>query len=482
MELRLFPNKYIPGVDGQTARSLRFSVLDGCLWAIMFGFGESFIVPFANHLQASTFLISLITAGMNIAFFFGSLASIWLLKAYPHRKSTAIITNVLHGITYIFLFWTTYHTSNPLFILVFYVMGIFITTTAISSWFTWMNDLVPENIRGIFWGGRNQYLTICQIVATLAGGYILSHFTERKETILGFGILFMLASLFRIASAFALRGQHHVPMTPLKHEEHYGLFAFIRSLWKTNLGRFILFNILFTFSTNIMPALISVHLLRSIEVSFFQFAVINSIFSLSYALFMPYWGRMADRFGNKRVFVFTTSLIPIVAIGWALARDFPVFVVIQVISGFLWSGSTIASQNFIIDNSNPRTLALNHPYNQALNNLSAFAGGLVGGLLSILVLQIPSDIFRNIPVTGLRLELIFILSALLRLVVVGVLIRGIKEVKEKPVPTRGEVHVFVLQPALELANSVFPLALMTKHVKRGFRELGHIIGKIGRKP
>ncbi len=187
---------------------------------------------------------------------------------------------------------------------------------AMSSWFTWMNDLIPEKIRGTYWGGRNKYATIVQVVATIAAGFILTHFRGRKEDILGFGILFMIAGFFRILGSIVLLGQHHPKMAPLEEKEQFSLFSFIGEMWKTNLGKFVLFSMLFTFATNIMPALISVHLLKSLHVTLWQFAVINAVFSVSIAFFLPYWGQLADRFGNTRVFVFTTSLIPFVALGW----------------------------------------------------------------------------------------------------------------------------------------------------------------------
>jgi|GEM_PF-4828057 len=158
------------------------------------------------------------------------------------------------------------------------------------------------------------------------------------------------------------------------------------------------------------------------------------------------------------------------------------FLIIQFISGFVWSGSTISGQNFIVDNSNPRTLALNHPYYNSLNNLAAFGGALTGGFLSMLILALPKNLVAHLPLTELRLELVFILSALLRGIVIVFLIRGIKEVKNKPAPAKGEVHVFVFQPALELANLLFPIAFITKHTIKGFKELNNILGKLRRKP
>ena len=477
MALQLFPDKYLTGALPAIKKSLRFSVLDACCWSVMFGLGEAFIGAFAVYYKASTVFISFMTAGAQLALFAGGMLSIYILRFFPDRRNTAIITNVFQGLTYIFLFWLTMITSHPIFILLFYVLGIFITTLAMSSWFTWMNDLVPENIRGTYWGGRNMYGTIAQVLALLVAGLLLTYFKGRHEDIIGFGILFTTASVFRILSGVALTRQQHFPMVVLREDEHISIFQFISNIRKNNLGKFVLFNILFTFSTNIMPPLIVVYLLKTINVTYWQFSVITMVFNISMAFSLPYWGRLADKFGNSRIFIFTTSLIPLLALAWALSRNFYEFIGIQLISGFLWAGSILSGQNFIIDNSSSRTLALNHPYFQSLNNLSMTAGSLLGGFLSILVMKIPFNSIFFVKFTNLRLELIFFLSFLLRVIVVLFFIKQIREVKQKPSLQGEPVEVFIFQPMQELANSFAPVAFIKKHYTRGIKDLTKILGR-----
>ena len=45
--------------DPKIRSSLVYSIIDGCLWAVMFGFCDSYIVPFILSFEASSFMASL---------------------------------------------------------------------------------------------------------------------------------------------------------------------------------------------------------------------------------------------------------------------------------------------------------------------------------------------------------------------------------------------------------------------------------------
>jgi predicted MFS family arabinose efflux permease len=60
------------------------------------------------------------------------------------------------------------------------------------------------------------------------------------------------------------------------------------------------------------------------------------------------FGTLADRWGPRRIQLFTGLIIPLVPWGWALARSPWHLVPIDLIAGFLWAGYSLASFNFLL--------------------------------------------------------------------------------------------------------------------------------------
>jgi MFS family permease len=66
-----------------------------------------------------------------------------------------------------------------------------------ASWFSWMADLVPQNISGRFWGVRQTILTTAGLLAAAAMGLILDAFPQPEHgtpVLTGFAIVFSLAA------------------------------------------------------------------------------------------------------------------------------------------------------------------------------------------------------------------------------------------------------------------------------------------------
>lgn len=101
----------------------------------------------------------------------------------------------------------------------------------------------------------------------------------------------------------------------------------------------------------------------------------------------------------------------------------------------------------------------------------------MGGLLSILVIKIPFESVFFFKFTNFRLELIFLLSFLLRVVAVVFFIQQIREVKAKAATKGGSIQVFIFQPIQELANSFAPVAFIKKHYTYRLRDLTKILGR-----
>lgn len=448
MRLPTLPRGTFGRIPAKTRRSLEASLVDGWLWALMYGLGEMYVVPFALHFGASALLVSLVTGLGQMSVSLASVAGAHFIQGYRRRRRLAVAMNLLQAATYLPLFWMTVATKDPDMVVVFFVAGVAAAAFAGSAWFSWMNDLVPADLRGRFWGFRTRSINLVQMAAGLLGGAVLNVAQGAGRTLWGFGVLFMAAAVFRAASVWPLLRQHEPPMRPAPEGARLSFAEFALSLTRTNIGRFTLFNVLFMFATGMVPAITTMFLLRTLRVSYLEMSVVNTAFTLSTALLMTYWGRLTDLYGNRQVFSFTAVGILLIPVGWMVLRSVPALVLLNLLSGFFWSGFALSAQNFVVDNTDRRTLHYHIAYFNAANNFAAFLGALAGGILARNIQALPWDRVGFVRLTDLRLEVVFFVSFLLRLAVVLLWGGSFREVRRRR-PVSHPLRAFVVAPALE---------------------------------
>lgn len=106
-----------------------------------------------------------------------------------------------------------------------------------------------------------------------------------------------------------------------------------------------------------------------------------SAYSLGSLFGEPYWGRMSDRIGRKRVLTLSISCAALSYVGFAFAPDFWTALAIRAVSGF-FSGNLGVVQGYIADITPPEKRAGRIGFFGAAFNLGFVAGPAIGGLLA----------------------------------------------------------------------------------------------------
>ncbi len=449
--------------DRQVRRSLAASTVDAGLWALMFGLAEYFILPFAIHFGAGTVETGLVSGMGQLGVAAAQLAGAWLVARLRRRKALALATTTVHALSWLAVLAGAALTGDPLVIVIGYAAGLFATSLAGPGWLSWMNDLVPESMRGAFWGKRNAVAGLAQFAAIGAAGLGFRWAEPRGLTFEAFALYFSLATVFRLAGVYAISRQHEPPMPEGLERGRTGLGEFFRSLPKGKLGRFVAYGALTTFAVNLLPPVLSVHLLKSVGLSYGEYtAVMMASMVLSFVA-MSYWGPLTDRFGNYRILVLCGGALPVMGFGWALARTVPAMLALQVFSGFVWAGFNLATTNFIFDSVHRSRVAPSMAGWNAINNLAAFAGSLSGGAVAALAgkLDLPFLLPGNY-------ALVFALSGLIRLVVFVAFIGRFREVREVEASPPA-IHFFVYQPLTLLLTRFQVIAEAARGERRGER-------------
>lgn len=396
----------------------------------MTGFGESYLGAFAIFLKATNPQIALIASLPQLLGALFQFVSVRLLNVLRSRK-TIILAGVLgQATTWIFILSIPFLFNGPAVpwligsVMAYFVLGSF----ANPAWNSLMGDLVDSNRRGEYFGRRNRLMSIAAFGSLCLAGIILHWSETAGNAAFGFSILFSIAFFARLVSAFYLYRMAEPRYNP-RAEDHFSIWQFIRRGRKTNFGRFVLYTALIHFSVQISGPFIAPLLLRDLHFTYLQFMFSSAATVLAQFLTLNIWGRLGDQFGNKSVLTVTGLLLPMIPLFWLFTTNFYLIMAIQMFGGLAWAGFSLSMGNFVFDTVSPPKRAQCVAIYNSANAIGIFLGASFGGFLSGL-LQ------KEFSLGGIHfsfasnLSLLFLFSAIFRLIVSLKFLPTIREVRE----------------------------------------------------
>lgn len=410
-------------VDNKVKRSLRYSVYDGTAWAAMIGLTQEYVSAFALALKATVGHIALLTSIPNLVSAIGQLGTPRLVRLLGSSKRLVLILIFLQAALWIPILLIPHFPSDSRVwcLIMLFTLSTLCGNLANPAWGSWISQLVPQNFRGRYFGFRNQILGLTTLLFTILGGVALKAFST--SDLLGFSVLFGGAMLARFISWQFLRkiDEPHPP----KIEAGLGLSCLLRGARFANFRRYILFVTGINFTTNLAAPFFAVYMLRELGFGYITYMIVVGSATLGNFLSLSFWGRHADRVGNRRVLVLTSWLVPLIPLLWALNHELYFLIPVQLLSGFSWAGFNLASTNFLYDATSTEERMTCLSFFNVANGLALSLGALIGGYL---VTCLP-------PWHNSSILTLFMLSALLRAIVAAVV--SFKEVRPTEKMNRG---------------------------------------------
>jgi len=418
--------------NGSRADALKISIKEGSAGSVMNGVGNSFITPYALELmknfpvQTTNIYIGFLSSFVGLVSPISQIFSTKFMERLSRKKIVLYgvffqaliwIPIILLGIMQYFGLWIDYLPGLLIFL---YSLFVAIGAFATPAWFSWMGDLVPESKRGRYFSRRNRIIGVVSIISMLIAGFLLDFFKTKGLILFGFALLFSIGMIARIYSFFLLRKQYS-PKLVLKDGYYFSFWQFLKKLPESNFGKFSLYLGLMYFAVSIASPFFNVYMLNQLNLSYVWFTIINlsaSVFSL---IALPFWGKFADKYGNRRMLLICSFFVPLVALLWmGPGNVWYLFFVPSLISGIFWAGFDLAAFNFIYDSVRPEHRALCSAYTNMLIGIGIFAGSALGGLIA-----------KFIPFTfGLGIFLfIFLISGIARFIIALIFVPQIKEVR-----------------------------------------------------
>jgi len=189
----------------------------------------------------------------------------------------------------------------------------------------------------------------------------------------------------------------------------------------------VLYLSLVSFALNLSAPYFSAYLLRpaaehGLAWSYLAFTLVNAITAFFKFLFLPVWGRTADRFGSRKCLVLASWLLSTLPLFWLLPpalRLGPAAICLgQAWAGFVMAGHELSSFNFLLDSSQPAVRPRLVASMNMINGLMVFLGSATGGAAVSLA-----------PRWANPFILVFVLSVLARFAVCAALAGRLREVR-----------------------------------------------------
>ncbi|MEG4488124.1 MFS transporter [Microcoleus sp. D2_18a_B4] len=332
-------------------------------------------------------------------FVFGVSRLLWLVLA------VAIVWGSQHADLDQLLQWT----------LVTVVAASVLAAFANSSWFSWMAAVVPQRLRGRYFGFRNSAVSLITLLGVPLMGLGVS--TWDGGPIVGYGIVLLVGVL---AGMISLGCQSFmVDVNPqlykkdaqndrLTEKKAKHITDFVPSVLKdSNFLMFILYFSVWTFAINLSAPFFNIYLLKDLSLDVSLVTIYTSLSSGANLLLLMFWGKLADRWGNRPLLIAVGLVVALTPLLWLGTGNYPFALWVWLPLLHLLGGTTLGAIGLCTNNIQMELASIEQPsayfaIGAAVAGLAGALGTTVGGFLA----ELP----------GMSLGSLFALSAAVRLV------------------------------------------------------------------
>jgi MFS family permease len=372
-------------VHAKVSRTLWVSTAEGSITQVFFNWtAGSVLTGYMLYYGASSFALGAVASVPMLAQAVGPIVA-WLGGRVASRKDLITVTAALgRGLWLLapLLPWLPIAPHHiPMLLVWITAVSCLIQVGAGPPWVALMADVVPEDIRGRYFGLRSAIVNLFGMVMLLGSGWYL----DRARAPGGFQMVLFLAVVFAMVGVFLYRFYYEpkVPRVMLSLRD-----AFQAPFRDANFRRFLLFSAYWQAAVMIAAPFVIPYFLKHLQMSFTQIAVWNAIACMAALVLSPLWGRVADAMGHKTVLVYTTVIAGTLhPVCWLLAT--PGHMGFIYVSGFMdalsWGGINPALFNLGIATTPARHRLAYIAVLGMVNGLVGCAVGLLSGpLLNLL--------------------------------------------------------------------------------------------------
>jgi MFS family permease len=222
-----------------------------------------------------------------------------------------------------------------------------------ASWFSWMAALVPRRLRGRYFGTRNSAANLVNLIGVPLLGLGIS--TWQGGPIQGYGIalaLGIVAGLISLVFQFWMADVN--PQAPLPGSTVTRNQEAVESATKwykdANFLTFLVYFSLWMFTVNLSAPFFNLYLLDNLHLDVSLVTLYGSLTAGANLLMLVFWGKLADRIGNRPILLTVGILAAVMPLFWlgvgGQATDLWLWLpLIHLFTGATWAAIDLCSNN-----------------------------------------------------------------------------------------------------------------------------------------
>jgi MFS family permease len=313
-----------------------------------------------------------------------------------------------------------------------------------APWMSWTAMLVPQRLRGRYFGFRNSLLSLMNLIGVPLLGLAVSNWPS--GTLQGYGavlVLGIVVGLLSLISQFWMTdvnpqllkagGPDTPPPDPRGRD-----FRFLKD---ANFLRLLLYLAIWCFAVNVSAPFFNLYMLDDLNIDVSLVTIYNGLAAGANMLLLVFWGKLADRVGNRPLLLLVGILVAVTPFFWLISGTTPIFLwawlpFLHILFGGTWAAIDLCTNNLM--------MAVAPVRNQSTYFAIAGAVAGVAGAMGITA----GSFLATIPATGGLLG-VFVLSGVLRTAAIlplffvqeprsvplGLLLRVLFPAKQETAPT-----------------------------------------------
>lgn len=194
-----------------------------------------------------------------------------------------------------------------------------------AMWFSWMADLIPERMRGKFWGARQGWVMAASLLALWGSGYLLDVFPPPRGgqpgSWTGFNLIFGVGALLGCLDIIIHLA---VPEPKPKLDAESNWFdRLVDPLRNADFRRLTFAMGVFTFAAG-LGSLGLVYLKQDYAFSYSYLAALVIVTTLGTLVSSPIWGWVIDRIGGRAFSAAMFLVLPLPATAWFFMKSYSI--------------------------------------------------------------------------------------------------------------------------------------------------------------
>ncbi len=349
----------------------------------MVGSGETYFAAFVLALGASDTAGGLVSSIPLLGGATLQLAAPALARRVGSPRRWVMICATIQALSFVPLVIGAMLGAMPV-ALVFATISIYWAAAlgAGPTWSTWVAQTFPAALRARYFALRNRLCQLLQLGGIVGAGLVLSRFEGDGASVIlpGFALIMAVAGGSRLASTLFLRVQDDAPGMASRHD-HVSVRSLLSRLLSGRELRLIVYLLVAQVTVQVSAPYFNPYMLRSLELSKSEYLLMIATLFAAKSLTLPLHGRLARRFGARRVLLAAGVGITGLSAAWVVSPSLWYLVPLQALNGTVWGAWELATFLMMLETIPDRERTGVLTVFNLLNCLAMVLGSLLGAAI-----------------------------------------------------------------------------------------------------